>query len=67
MGDEGVSSSDKFSLSLSLSLSDLRRVSQLRSVQKSHTRKSHFVFSQWISACIEEKRCKNERHFEPVT
>ena len=67
MGDEGVSSSDKFSLSLSLSLSDLRRVSQLRSVQKSHTRKSHFVLSEWISACIEEKRCKNERHFEPVT
>ena len=62
-----MSSSDKFSLTLSLSLSDLKRVSQLRSVQKSHTRKSHFVLSEWISACIEEKRCKNERHFEPVT
>ena len=53
------------SLSLSLSHSDLRRVPELRRMERRHAKKHHFVTMEWVRDSIECEFMKNERLYEP--
>ena len=44
---------------------DFSRVSRLRTIETSHSRKHHFVTSDWATDSIECEVLKNERIYEP--
>ena len=46
---------------------DLSRVAELRRLEKSHSRKHHFVIADWVTDSIECEYTKNERFYEPRT
>ena len=48
-------------------VSDLKRVNDLRKIERNRSKKSHFVLSSWVSESITDGYTKNERHFEPRT
>ncbi len=48
-----------------MSNSDLRRVNDLRKIERGRMKKSHFILSNWITDSIKEEHIKNERHYEP--
>lgn len=46
---------------------DLSRVPEFRHLEREHSRKHHFVKSDWVKESIACKFVKNERPYEPIT
>ncbi|XP_064401547.1 DNA ligase 4-like isoform X2 [Halichondria panicea] len=44
---------------------DVSRLSTLRGLERKRHRKHHFVFTDWVTDCIESGSLKNERLYEP--